>query len=86
LGALARRLWRPAFQQMARAATQRHQHDTHEQQATMRMRFGVYYYAEPLQAAAGDAAAVASPLAQRKAAATKRSRTASPAAARKAAR
>lgn len=48
LGALARKLWRPAFQQMAREATARYEHDSREQQGSMRMRFGVYFYAEPL--------------------------------------
>jgi hypothetical protein len=48
LGTLARRLWRGAFQQMVREATQRYQQDSHGAQPSMRMRFGVYYYAEPL--------------------------------------
>lgn len=50
LAATARRLWRPAFQQMAREATQRYQQDQRDDTGTMRMRFGVYYYAEPLPA------------------------------------
>ena len=48
LGALARRLWRSAFQQMVQEATERYQQDSQGPQASMRMRFGVYYYAEPL--------------------------------------
>ena len=49
LGVLARRLWRSAFQQMVREATPRYQQDSQGTQASMRMRFGVYYYAEPLR-------------------------------------
>jgi hypothetical protein len=60
LGAVARKLWRGAFQQMVREATPRFQHDRSEQQGSMRMRFGVYFYAEPLKddaiAAPGKAA------------------------------
>jgi hypothetical protein len=48
LGVLARRLWRSAFQQMVQEATERYQQDSQGTQASMRMRFGVYYYAEPL--------------------------------------
>jgi hypothetical protein len=83
LGTLARRLWRPAFQQMVRAATQRHQHDTRDQQASMRMRFGVYYYAEPLHTPDGDGAQEPDQT-KRKSAAPRRTRSAS--AARKPAR
>jgi len=48
LGTLARKLWRSAFQQMVREATPRYQQDSRDQQGSMRMRFGVYFYAEPL--------------------------------------
>jgi hypothetical protein len=48
LGVLARRLWRSAFQQMVQEATERFEQDSQGTQASMRMRFGVYYYAEPL--------------------------------------
>lgn len=48
LGTLARKLWRSAFQQMVREATPRYLQDSREQQGSMRMRFGVYFYAEPL--------------------------------------
>jgi hypothetical protein len=47
LGATARRLWATAFETMVREATQRYEHDRAEPDAQMRMRFGVYYYAEP---------------------------------------
>jgi hypothetical protein len=47
LAALARKLWRPAFQQMAREATKAYQQDQRDGSGSMRMRFGVYYYAEP---------------------------------------
>jgi hypothetical protein len=57
LGTLARKLWRAAFQQMVREATPRFQRDSSEQQGSMRMRFGVYFYAEPLKADAADALA-----------------------------
>ena len=50
LSALARKLWRPAFQQMARDATKAYQQDQRDGSASMRMRFGVYYFAEPLPA------------------------------------
>ena len=49
LAALARKLWRPAFQQMARDATKAYQQDQRDGSGSMRMRFGVYYYAEPLR-------------------------------------
>jgi hypothetical protein len=48
LAGLARKLWRPAFQQMARDATKAYQQDQRNGDGSMRMRFGVYYYAEPL--------------------------------------
>ncbi|MCW5659775.1 MAG: hypothetical protein KIT60_18920 [Burkholderiaceae bacterium] len=66
LAALARRLWRPAFQQMAREATRHYQQDQRAGDAPMRMRFGVYYYAEPLRDRAPDPPAHAPVLAQRR--------------------
>jgi len=48
LGTLARKLWRSAFLQMVREATPRYQHDSRAHEGSMRMRFGVYFYAEPL--------------------------------------
>jgi hypothetical protein len=50
LGKEARRLWRVAFQQMAREAGQRLQQDQKNDETAMRMRFGVYYYAEAISA------------------------------------
>ena len=47
LGETARRLWAGAFEQIVREATHRFERDRVEPQAQMRMRFGVYYYAEP---------------------------------------
>ena len=47
LGQTARRLWGEAFEQIVREATHRYERDRTEPQAQMRMRFGVYYYAEP---------------------------------------
>lgn len=47
LGASARRLWKTAFQQMVGEASQRLQQDKTNDETSMRMRFGVYYYAEP---------------------------------------
>jgi hypothetical protein len=47
LGDTARRLWAGAFEQIVREATHRFERDRVEPQAQMRMRFGVYYYAEP---------------------------------------
>lgn len=47
LGESARALWAPAFEQMVRDATQRFGHDRGQPGAHMRMRFGVYFYAEP---------------------------------------
>jgi hypothetical protein len=48
LGSLARKLWRSAFQQMVREATPRYQQDSRDREGSMRMRFGVYFYAEPI--------------------------------------
>jgi Family of unknown function (DUF6502) len=46
LGTVARKLWKSAFQQMADEASQRLKQDAKNQQTSMRMRFGVYYFAE----------------------------------------
>lgn len=54
LAGLARKLWRPAFQQMARDATKAYQQDQRSGDAAMRMRFGVYFYAEPLPDGSGN--------------------------------
>ncbi len=51
LGAVARRLWKQAFQQMAAEAAPRLKDDAKKNDTPMRMRFGVYYYAEPQDAA-----------------------------------
>jgi hypothetical protein len=50
LGTLAKQLWQPAFQQMVDAANQRFQvdKDTVQPNDKHRMRFGVYFYSEPL--------------------------------------
>lgn len=66
LAALARKLWRGAFQEMAREAAPRYQQDSRDHQGSMRMRFGVYFYAAPLPADAEPAG----PVAARRAAAT----------------
>jgi len=47
LGDTARGLWAVAFEQIVRQATQRYEGDKARPDAHMRMRFGVYYYAEP---------------------------------------
>ncbi len=49
LGELAKQLWQPAFQQMVDAANQRHLVDKKQikKADAQRMRFGVYFYAEP---------------------------------------
>lgn len=52
LGETARALWAVAFEQIVREATQRYEHDQSQPDAQMRMRFGVYYYAEPVAPAA----------------------------------
>ncbi len=51
LGALAKQLWQPAFQQMVDAANQRYQVDkeTTKPEGNHRMRFGVYFYSEPVK-------------------------------------
>lgn len=48
LGDTARRLWAQAFEQFVRESTSRYQADRSQPEAHMRMRFGVYYYAEPV--------------------------------------
>jgi hypothetical protein len=47
LGETARVLWADAFERIVREATQRYEGDRALPEAPMRMRFGVYYYAEP---------------------------------------
>jgi hypothetical protein len=47
LGDKARVLWADAFEQIVREATQRFEGDRSAPDRYMRMRFGVYYYAEP---------------------------------------
>jgi hypothetical protein len=47
LGEKARELWAEAFEQIVREATQRFEGDREASGRHMRMRFGVYYYAEP---------------------------------------
>jgi Family of unknown function (DUF6502) len=51
LGQLAKQLWQPAFQQMVDAANQRYQvdKDTVQEVSSRRMRFGVYFYSEPVK-------------------------------------
>jgi hypothetical protein len=48
LGDSARALWADAFERIVREATQRYEGDRAQPEAHMRMRFGVYYYAEPV--------------------------------------
>ncbi|MFO1216854.1 MAG: DUF6502 family protein [Burkholderiaceae bacterium] len=52
LGATARRLWKDAFRQMAAEAGAHLKRDAKQHDTSMRMRFGVYFYAEPKEAAA----------------------------------
>ena len=52
LGDSARALWDVAFEQIVREATQRYEGDRALPDAHMRMRFGVYYYAEPVEPSA----------------------------------
>lgn len=56
LGALAKQLWQPAFQQMVDAANQRYQVDkgTVQPEEKHRMRFGVYFYSEPVKTSSDD--------------------------------
>jgi hypothetical protein len=55
LGDRARALWAEAFEQIVREATQHYENDRSEPDARMRVRFGVYYYAEPQEASAAQA-------------------------------
>jgi hypothetical protein len=50
LGATARKLWKDAFRQMATEAGAHLKRDAKSQDTPMRMRFGVYFYAEPKEA------------------------------------
>jgi hypothetical protein len=61
LGAVARRLWKSAFQQMASEAAPRLKQDAKKHETSMRMRFGVYYYAEPQDAPAAQPRPTARP-------------------------
>jgi Family of unknown function (DUF6502) len=56
LGALAKQLWQPAFQQMVDAANQRYQVDKDKVQPEdkHRMRFGVYFYSESAKTSGDD--------------------------------
>ena len=54
LGESARALWAQSFEQIVREATQRYEHDRVQPDAYMRLRFGVYYYAEPVPAKPGQ--------------------------------
>jgi Family of unknown function (DUF6502) len=56
LGALAKQLWQPAFQQMVDAANQRYQVDKDKVQLEdkHRMRFGVYFYSESAKTSGDD--------------------------------
>jgi hypothetical protein len=56
LGTLAKQLWQPAFQQMVDAANQRYQvdKDTIQPDDKHRMRFGVYFYSEPVKTSSDD--------------------------------
>jgi hypothetical protein len=56
LGALAKQLWQPAFQQMVDAANQRYQVDKDfiQPEDKHRMRFGVYFYSEPVKTSNDD--------------------------------
>jgi hypothetical protein len=56
LGALAKQLWQPAFQQMVDAANQRYQvdKDSIQPEGKHRMRFGVYFYSEPIKTSNDD--------------------------------
>lgn len=47
LGVKARQLWATAFDSMVHEASQRYQRDQHQPSASMRMRFGIYYFHEP---------------------------------------
>lgn len=56
LGESARRLWQDAFRQMAAEAAALLERDAQDHATSMRMRFGVYFYAEPKEAPAPAAA------------------------------
>jgi hypothetical protein len=55
LGDTARALWAHAFEQIVREATVRYETDRHQEGADMRLRFGVYCYAEHQEPAAAPA-------------------------------
>ena len=74
LGTLARKLWRNALQQMVREATPRYQQDQKADQGTMRMRFGVYYYCEPLLNGGAPAATASEPAREARAPRTRTAR------------
>ena len=65
LGQLARRLWKQAFEQMAAEAGPRVERESQDGSGSMRMRFGAYFYAEPIEPVstpdAGDTPEAASP-------------------------
>jgi hypothetical protein len=48
LAVTARALWGQAFEQIVREATSLYEGDRAHPEARMRVRFGVYYYAEPV--------------------------------------
>jgi Family of unknown function (DUF6502) len=56
LGTLAKQLWQPAFQQMVDAANQRFlvDKDSVQPENKHRMRFGVYFYSEPVATSSND--------------------------------
>lgn len=56
LGESARRAWQEAFRQMAAEAAALLEQDAKDHATSMRMRFGVYFYAEPKEAPAPAAA------------------------------
>jgi hypothetical protein len=68
---------------MAREATRHYQQDQRAGDAPMRMRFGVYYYAEPLPEGERDPPAHAPVLAQRRKTAARKAPAADKTAARK---
>lgn len=57
LGQLARKLWKQAFQQMAAEAGPLLKQDARSGDGSMRMRFGTYFFAEPVDRATETAAA-----------------------------
>jgi hypothetical protein len=52
LGTIARKLWKDAFRQMAAEASAHLKRDAKGDDTSMRMRFGIYFYAEPKPASA----------------------------------